>query len=320
MSATALLGGLASFGGSLFSQGQADIRSAEAFNRQKELMRLQNQYAVENWNRENAYNTPAMQKKRLQEAGLNPDLMYGNGAAGLQAGSIDSPSAPSAPMSPTMDFSKSVNDAVSAAVGMAQAENTKSNTVYQDILNKYAESQAQAGLESLRESISLTKEQQKEVIQRVTASQTEMDALQKRVGLETYDRFLSTLQIASTMALQNSQIELNSEQKRWIGTHAMAALIGAQGSYRQAVAIANAVDLFRSPDKLRSLIHDYVDNIKDELKGVVSGTMLGEIAESLELWQNGEYVDALFGKGTKESLKQTFKPSKNSSPMPHLRR
>lgn len=33
------------------------------------------------WNRENAYNDPAAQMQRLQAAGLNPNLVYGNGSA-----------------------------------------------------------------------------------------------------------------------------------------------------------------------------------------------------------------------------------------------
>ena len=31
------------------------------------------------WNMQNEYNSPIAQRKRLEEAGLNPSLMYGNG-------------------------------------------------------------------------------------------------------------------------------------------------------------------------------------------------------------------------------------------------
>lgn len=34
------------------------------------------------WNKQNAYNTPAMQMQRLKKAGLNPALMYGQGNVG----------------------------------------------------------------------------------------------------------------------------------------------------------------------------------------------------------------------------------------------
>uniref|UniRef100_UPI003562FDF2 hypothetical protein n=1 Tax=Bacteroides finegoldii TaxID=338188 RepID=UPI003562FDF2 len=41
------------------------------------LAKQQNQWNIEQWNRENAYNTPAAQMARYKSAGLNPDLMYG---------------------------------------------------------------------------------------------------------------------------------------------------------------------------------------------------------------------------------------------------
>jgi len=37
-------------------------------------------WALEDWNRQNAYNSPAAQMERLRQAGLNPNLVYGHGA------------------------------------------------------------------------------------------------------------------------------------------------------------------------------------------------------------------------------------------------
>lgn len=41
------------------------------------LAKLQNQWNIDQWNRENAYNSPAAQMARYKAAGLNPDLIYG---------------------------------------------------------------------------------------------------------------------------------------------------------------------------------------------------------------------------------------------------
>lgn len=41
------------------------------------LARLQNRWNIDQWNRENAYNSPAAQMARYKAAGLNPDLIYG---------------------------------------------------------------------------------------------------------------------------------------------------------------------------------------------------------------------------------------------------
>lgn len=48
------------------------------------------QFAVDMWNRQNEYNTPQMQMQRFKEAGLNPNLIYGQGNAG-NAGAVQSP-------------------------------------------------------------------------------------------------------------------------------------------------------------------------------------------------------------------------------------
>lgn len=45
------------------------------------IAKYQNQWNLEQWNRENEYNTPSAQLARLKNAGLNPNLIYGNGSA-----------------------------------------------------------------------------------------------------------------------------------------------------------------------------------------------------------------------------------------------
>jgi hypothetical protein len=69
-------GGLATGGlmdgiGSLFTIGAQKRAATTAWKRQNEF-----------WDRQNAYNTPANQMKRLKSAGLNPALMYGQGNVG----------------------------------------------------------------------------------------------------------------------------------------------------------------------------------------------------------------------------------------------
>lgn len=53
----------------------------------KELSKYQYDLNLEQWNRANEYNSPAAQMERLKAAGLNPNLVYGNGtdAAGKAA-------------------------------------------------------------------------------------------------------------------------------------------------------------------------------------------------------------------------------------------
>lgn len=58
---------------------------ARAFN--KAMAEQANQWSIEQWNRENAYNSPAAIRQRLSEGGVNADLFYGQGAQNLASSS-----------------------------------------------------------------------------------------------------------------------------------------------------------------------------------------------------------------------------------------
>lgn len=48
----------------------------------KKLAEQQNQYNLDMWNLQNEYNSPSAQMRRFQDAGLNPNLIYGQGTNG----------------------------------------------------------------------------------------------------------------------------------------------------------------------------------------------------------------------------------------------
>lgn len=83
------------FGTAMNAKGQADTNKAnleavrETNKAQRELAEYQWEQNLQQWNRENLYNSPEMQMRRLAEAGLNPYLVYQNGNAIMPAG--DSP-------------------------------------------------------------------------------------------------------------------------------------------------------------------------------------------------------------------------------------
>lgn len=70
----------------------------------KKKMNFQNDMAIDNWNRENEYNSPTAQVERLKEAGLAPEMAYdgAGGASGVSAdlgGAQPSGGAPNSSMS-----------------------------------------------------------------------------------------------------------------------------------------------------------------------------------------------------------------------------
>lgn len=111
---------------SVFNEHSAN----KAFSRQKALMQMQNAFAVENWNRENAYNTPQRQKERLIAAGLNPDMMYGQSGVAAMADGIAAPTAPASPMAPV-----GTTDLASAVQAISASKKLDSEKIGQDIEN-----------------------------------------------------------------------------------------------------------------------------------------------------------------------------------------
>ena len=67
---------IASGVGSIFS-GFDNNQNRKEISRQNELDR---QFQLDMWNRTNDYNSPIKQMERLKAGGLNPNLVYGNGA------------------------------------------------------------------------------------------------------------------------------------------------------------------------------------------------------------------------------------------------
>lgn len=76
-------------GGALLGQG-ANIAMQAGTNKKnrefaKDQYNLERQHALEDWHRNNLYNTPAMQMQRFRDAGLNPHLIYSKGNPGNAA-------------------------------------------------------------------------------------------------------------------------------------------------------------------------------------------------------------------------------------------
>jgi len=71
----------AAVGGSLLNyfQGRSNTNKTIAANR--EAAELEWQRSRQAWSESNAYNAPEAQMERLRQAGLNPNLVYGQGGA-----------------------------------------------------------------------------------------------------------------------------------------------------------------------------------------------------------------------------------------------
>lgn len=128
------LGGLGSIFGGLFGKkGQDDANATnlqiarETNEANRANQEYQNEWNLNMWNKQNEYNTPAAQRQRLEDAGLNP-IFYGLDGTG-NAGALTS--APftavnGAPMSNSGEF---LGQGISnAALQSAQIANIQANT------------------------------------------------------------------------------------------------------------------------------------------------------------------------------------------------
>jgi len=70
-----LIAGLGSLAGSIFG-------TERTANKNMELAKYQYSKDLEMWNKQNEYNTPTAQMGRFKDAGLNPNLIYGQGNPG----------------------------------------------------------------------------------------------------------------------------------------------------------------------------------------------------------------------------------------------
>lgn len=73
-----LVGGLFGSSSSKYA-AKAQLQAVRETNKANlDLAKYQNEWNVAQWNRQNAYNTPAMQRQRYEEAGINPYFALGN--------------------------------------------------------------------------------------------------------------------------------------------------------------------------------------------------------------------------------------------------
>lgn len=107
----AIQGGSGVIGGIITAIGQGR-QNRLAREHAEKMYNQQKADNLEFWNLQNQYNSPEEQMRRLRQAGLNPNLVYGNGQVANQAESMKAPNAMQPNIAPfRMDLS-SIGDAI----------------------------------------------------------------------------------------------------------------------------------------------------------------------------------------------------------------
>lgn len=137
-----VIAGLGSLASELFGQNQRKKQSARNYRQQKELAKYQYDLDRARWHEMMEYNSPYNQMQRFKSAGLNPNLIYGQGSPGnvqnypeYQAPKIDL-------RYPVGQFDGVLNSYQDISLKQAQTDNVQANTTLQvakqatEIMNK----------------------------------------------------------------------------------------------------------------------------------------------------------------------------------------
>lgn len=234
------------FGGK--KSNDANVKVAREYNQgQMDLAKYQNEQNIKMWNMQNAYNTPAMQMQRMQEAGLNPNLMYGQGTTGNASSSPDA-------MTPQMtkpdlsyqyvaDAGKSVGDAVQSYIQAQMADASIKKIDADTALTRQ-------NIVNMQEDEKLKKLHQISMGFANSKSQKELEFWEQRYNAE-----MAVLD--STNILQRSTAELNDARR--FDSNAMRPLRKRLIKAQTRLAVASAL-LHDSNVKLNSARVDQIAN------------------------------------------------------------
>ena len=251
--ATSVLGGI-------FSA----IGDAQRFKNQKKLLEYQYQKNIEQWNRQNEYNSPSAQMDRLRSAGLNPNLVYGNGGATMA--SADSPQyeAPEAPM----NFSEHLGQQLSSrptqlATELAQIkllsanrENVESETHINNIEGALKMLQFDRDKYYTSRYSEIFQKNLEKTVSEIVRNET--DALVNKSTVEVN---------GATVRLKDSQVALNKQSERLL----------KQRTKLTSVQIADIIDSWRERDARINLMHQ---------QGGLYGAQTGLTLENLKFAQD----------------------------------
>lgn len=188
------------------------------------LAKMQNNWNIEQWNRENAYNSPAAQMARYKAAGLNPDLMYGQ-----QNLAAASPEMTAGEGSQPTDVSNLANKRTIGDMAMqaaqtrlvnAQADKVENESVGQTINNEWLpkllkgqteindadvkDKLASAGLKG--KQLEVAAEQIKVMQQSVKESQQKINDLQSQMENRTFQQVQAMLEYNLRKDRQNYEV------------------------------------------------------------------------------------------------------------------
>lgn len=303
--ASAFLGGAIDVANSFINRETAKQTNKQQYEYNKALSEQAYQQNVEQWNRENAYNTPAQQVARLTAAGLNPNMAYGSPGV-VSSTAADSPQMSYQrydPTTPQLDInghalSDNLINAFLAELTERRTDNETAKTI--------------AEIESMKYKNRLSKVQADKIVQDIEYKPKEFD-LSRRETLAKINQLNADAQLAGvkhdeqailnqfTATLQQAQIaesysrtQLNRQQAKQIDS-----LIAV--NYARIAEIQQNINLMISQGKLnektlQKLSYD-MNYLKTQTEYIAKQTGITEKDVQHYIWQNN-ILPLFTGSGT----------------------
>lgn len=256
----------------------------------------QNVWNLEQWNRENEYNSASAQRKRLQEAGLNPYLMMNGGSAGSaspvsvsgQTTGSQASAAHPIPMKPLQFDYSTVIDAINSFYqNKKMAADTTGQNIFNQLGNQFYSSQIASNLggrfewltpewQSGRKSSAMdllgidvnTARQKLESVKAYTELTTAQESLTylKASAQKTMNKYLDNQQQAD-LWIKSSQIFTNFTQGKMNEAEAIRAITQASLNTMSAKVAGESYHAAKRDNKIADgLAVDLFDAMKSQYR------------------------------------------------------
>ena len=223
--------------GAIIAGGASLLGSALGFGSQKktnkanmELAKYQNEWQTQEnekayqrnlqmWNLQNEYNSPTQQMARLRAAGLNPNLVYGNGVTGNSSGSAPQyqpADIKRAELSPYRGWNQGLSDAVSNFLAFrsnrAQVENMEAqNSLIRQQTATEATRQANIAASTARSEFDLTQANRLKDVS-VSMAEAQMSKAQHDASTAWSQSQQSWIKTNIDRALQETRIKIGKSE------------------------------------------------------------------------------------------------------------
>lgn len=220
-----ILGGASLLGSALGARSNSKTNKANM-----ELAQYQNEWqtrenekayarAVNMWNMQNEYNSPTQQMARLRTAGLNPNLVYGNGVTGNSAGSTpqyDPADIDRAHLTPYRGWNAGLTDAattfLAARTNKAQVDNMEAqNTLIRQQAATEGLKQANIAASTARSEFDLSQANRLKDVS-VARAEAEMAQAQHQADITWSKSEQERVKSVVDRALQDTRIKLGKAE------------------------------------------------------------------------------------------------------------